>query len=1120
MDVWRDIRLKARERHAEASIQDGLTPAAALVRSALDVAGLQVDRFHPGTVYGPGVLGALEREDGFVRLASDLDPRREAIVASHEVGHFWIHDESVFVIRSTEAGFGGQPVETGAERVVAYSPRQRLEVQADVFAQEFLLPADRLRTRLVGGRERPSAIADELGLPVEFVRMQAIRALLLPPLPMPGAAGKAGTGPPLDPEQREAAEWDHRPLVLDAGPGTGKTRTLIARIKCLLDRRLAPSSILALTFSNKAAAEMIERLEMLDPAAAPLLWAGTFHAFGLELLHLHHAAAGLPDDFEVLDEAGALGILEGLLPELGLRHFQNLWDPTLELRSILRAISRAKDEMVSDEDYTAAAYAARHAAVTPEQTERAEKACEVAHVYCIYRRALDDRGAVDFGDLVWRAGKLLADNPDIRTAVRDTHRHVLVDEYQDVNSASTFLLDQLADDGRNVWVVADPRQSIYRFRGAAPANVAGFVDRYPGAERRQLKTNYRSCETVVRVFERFGDGMAASPSPATRWTARRGRVGHVALLQAPDLHSEAAAVRDRIERLRAEGVDYDDQAILARTHLCLARFGRILQDLGVPVLYLGDLFERPEVRDLLALVSLGADPAGAGLIRVAGFAEYGASRGDALAAIAEAAATGEDILGVCARAGTVAGVTPQGAAGLTLLAGHLAGTEWKMTAWQVLSRYLLEASDYLRPLVEASDVRSRQSLIAIYQLLKFSREHADASEGRGGRRRFLDDIRRLERLDDDRQFRLIPPEADGIPAVRMMTVHASKGLEFRAVHLPQVATRYVPGPRRPAACPAPVGLERLEVQPDEHGAEEECLLFVALSRARDVLTISSAKRYTEKQICNPSKFLKTLVAVLPAAQIVAQVLPPLRSAEPLKVALRPEYEERHLEVYTKCPAKYRHEIVEGLAGLAGKSAFLRFHGCVRQTIAWMAERACAGVTVTPEDAVARLHEVWADRGPVGAPFEEVYRAEACRMVASAATVIEADGVAVERVWRAEVGGRTIVVRPDRVVEAPDGAIVVRRVRTGKRTKGEAGKPVWALLAAAGGSMFPGREVRLEAFYPAIPDAEVITPERDGAGLDAYVDALDGIERGDFRPRASRDCPTCQFYFICTSEDYS
>ena len=1117
MDTWRDIRLKARQRHQEASADNGLTPAAALVKAGLRKAKLQVDRFDPGTVYGPGVLGALERDGGFVRLARGLDPCQEVVVAAHEIGHHWLHDESAFMIRSTDAGFGGSPVETGAERVVAYSPRQRLEIQADVFAQEYLLPADRLRDRLVAGRERPSAVAAEMGLPVEFVRMQAIRALLLPPLGPPDVEDRTGSGPPPDPEQREAAEWDDRPLILDAGPGTGKTRTLVARVKFLLDAKTPPSSILALTFSNKAAGEMIKRIETLDPAAAPLIWVGTFHAFGLELLRLHHVEAGLPADFEVLDETSALAVLEDMLPELELQHYQSLWDPTVELRPILRAISRAKDEMISEKEYEAAARATRAAAITPEEFERGEKALEVARVYTVYQQALRDRQAVDFGDLVYRAARLLAEQPEVRDAVRAKYRRVLVDEYQDVNFASTSLLDQLAEDGRNVWVVADPRQSIYRFRGAAPANAIGFTGRYTGAERRQLKTNYRSCETVVRVFERFGEGMAAAPKPAARWTAHRGRVGSVEVFQAPDLASEAAAIRDRIERLRADGIPYDQQAILARTHLCLARFGRLLQDLRVPVLYLGDLFERPEIRDLLALVSLGADPASAGLVRVAGFAQYGATRQDALTVIAAAAELDEDVIATCARAGSIPGVSLRGAAGLTLLAEHLAGTAWTTTAWQMLSHYLLETSDYLRPLLEATDVRSRQSLVAIYQLLKFAREHRDVTDGRGGRRHFLEEIRRLERLDDDRQFRMIPPEADGLPAVRMMTIHASKGLEFAAVHLPQVATYYVPGSRRPVPCPAPIGLERLDMLPFDHAAEEECLFFVALSRARNVLTVSSAKRYTGKRTSNPSKFLGTLAQVLSATRAVAAFALPTRPVHLVAVAPRETHEERHLETYGKCPARYRHEVVEGLAGLAEKSDYLRFHGCVRQILAWIGDRILAGHVVKAAEALDQLAVVWPERGPAGG-FAKVYLAEARRMVANAADVAVADGTPVERVLSVVVAGQTVLVRPDRVVELPDGTLVIRRFRTGRRSKGEAGKPIWALLAAAGEAMFPGQEVRLEAFYPASAETERISPKRDGTEFDVYVEALDGIGRGDFPPRTSRDCPTCQFYFICTAED--
>ncbi len=1121
MDPWRDIRLKARRRHAEASAVATARTAEALVKAALKVARLQVSRFAPGTRYAVGVLGALDREDGFVRLASNLDAHQRVIVSAHEIGHFYLHDETAFLVRSTDSGFGGRPVETGADRVVAYSPRQRMEVQADIFAQEFLLPSELLHEMLVARRKRPTDIAAEMGLPVDFVRMQAIRALLLPPLlvpPEPSSAPKA-TLPP-DPQQLEAARWDERPLILDAGPGTGKTRTLIARIEHLLGEGVPPSAILALTFSNKAAAEMIERIEALDPAAAPMIWVGTFHALGLELLHLHHREAGLPQNFDILDEIGALAILERLLPTLGLRHFLNLWDPTLELRPILRAISRAKDEMVTAEAYGLAAAASLDAAFMPEERERAEKAMEVGRVYGLYQAELERSHAVDFGDLVWRAAGLLAEHPAVRDAVRRKHRFVLVDEYQDVNFASTALLEQVSDAGRRVWVVADPRQSIYRFRGAAPANAAEFTERYPDAERRQLKTNYRSCETVVRVFETYGAGIAAAPLPAVSWKAHRGKVGFVDHVTAPDLYSEAQAVRDQIERLRTQGIPYDEQAILSRTHLCLARFSRILQELGVPVLYLGDVFERPEIRDLLALVSLGADPAGAGLIRVARFPQYCATRDDALAVIAAAQAAGEDVITTCARVADVPGLSERGRRGLALLSEHLAGTEWKTTAWKLLSRYLFDTSDYLRPLLEADDVRSRQSLIAIYQLLKFCREHHDANEGRGGRRALLNEIRRLERLDDDRQFRVVPPEADGISAVRVMTIHGSKGLEFRAVHLPQVATRYVPGPRRPTSCPAPPSLERLQSPPEDHAAEEECLFFVALSRARDVMTVSSAKRYTEKQTCNPSKYLGAIGGVLPPARVAPARSPSAEAVPLVAVEPRPEYELRHLETYMKCPARYRYEYVDGLGHLAEKSGYLRFHSCVRETVAWICESVAGGDVVSPEAAVAHLQTVWPRRGPTDHPFEAVYRAEATRMVERSVVAIHAGDVTLDNVWTVGLAGRRITLRPDRVLETPSGTIVAQRFKTGRKTKGEAEKPVWELLHAAGRQEFGGRDIRLEAFYPAAGEREVIVPKADSKGLDKYVRALDGIEAGAFGPIPARECPDCQFYFICTSQDFS
>ncbi|KAB7783924.1 PD-(D/E)XK nuclease family protein [Methylorubrum populi] len=219
----------------------------------------------------------------------------------------------------------------------------------------------------------------------------------------------------------------------------------------------------------------------------------------------------------------------------------------------------------------------------------------------------------------------------------------------------------------------------------------------------------------------------------------------------------------------------------------------------------------------------------------------------------------------------------------------------------------------------------------------------------------------------------------------------------------------------------------------------------------------------------------------------------------------------------KCPARYRHEVLEGLSALAEKSAYLRFHGCVRQVLVWMGDKACAGETATAREAVAYLDDVWRDRGPRGG-FEAVYFAEARRMVSAAAALVDAGHRPVERVLSVVVASQTVVVRPDRVLEAPDGSIVIRRFRTGRRSKSEEEKPIWALLAAAGEAAFPGRVVHLQAFYPAAAEIVPIAPERDGTELAPYADALAGVARGEFAPVTSRDCPTCQFYFICTAED--
>jgi superfamily I DNA/RNA helicase len=250
-------------------------------------------------------------------------------------------------------------------------------------------------------------------------------ALLLPTLPE--EVVKDLDERPLNAEQRAAAEHPEGSYLLEAGPGTGKTRTLVGRIEYLLLRGVDPRRILVLTFSNKAAGELSTRIARLDAEAAAAIWIGTFHAFGLDLVRRFHREMGLPSDPRLLDRIEAVEVVEDEVPRLGLVHYRNLVDPTDLIATVLSAISRAKDEVVDAEHYRLLADAMRTTAHGDQaKIKAAEKALEVARVYEIYERVKLERAAVDFGDLVLRPVQLLEADETVRDALQGTYDHILV----------------------------------------------------------------------------------------------------------------------------------------------------------------------------------------------------------------------------------------------------------------------------------------------------------------------------------------------------------------------------------------------------------------------------------------------------------------------------------------------------------------------------------------------------------------------------------------------------------------------------------------------------------------------------------------------------------------------
>ena len=863
MDAFEPIRKSAAHLHNKVT-EAGTDPVdtAAFIMAAVAHLDLELVYLAPGDPALKNARAVFDEQSGTIccEMAEDVIDR--ILLVAHELGHAHIHSDSIACTKDDiDLSCSTEVVPVGLQRVEDYGTRERRELQANVFAREFLLPRSFARRLYIAETMTASVIASHMNLPKALVRQQIFDALLLPTVDEAIPTVASSHTPILDRSQDRAAAHRDVPFLLQAGPGTGKTRTLIKRVESLLAEGIDPASLLVLTFSNRAAGELLERLMAIVPEAASRIWIGTFHAFGLDLVRRHYDRLDLSPDPVLFDRSDAIDLLEDCLPTLPLVHYRNLWDPTMELRDVIPAISRAKDELVDQIRYRELAEAMQSAANDDESRVAAEKCLEIADIYDLYEQVKREQGAVDFGDLIMQPALLLESDPALRCAVQLRHRHLLVDEYQDVNRASARLLKAVAGDGKRLWVVGDSRQSIYRFRGASPTNMARFCDDYPGAETDQLAINYRSTEQIVTSFVSVDPHLGASEGMLPLdLTAERGSGPEKPEIRCYDtLDNEIGGIAGSIRELECAGVLLRDQAVLCRSNRRLNEIAIALEAYGIPVLHLGSLFEREEVRDLLALLSLAVDPFGNGLVRVGAMPRYGLSLQDIYTAVHHLKDSNQPALSGIETLSEAQGISPDGSSALALLARDLSELSSSVSAWELLSTYLLDRTSLVREMAQATTTTAYIRNVAIWQFLNFVRERLPTGKALPIQR-MLDRIRRLVLLAEERDLRQLPAAALHLDAVRLMTVHGSKGLEFEAVHVPGLTVSSFPSSHRRVRCLPPIGMTEGMVSVSEeakrnHDHEEECLFFVALSRAQTHLRLYLARLQPSGKNRSPSPFL-------------------------------------------------------------------------------------------------------------------------------------------------------------------------------------------------------------------------------------------------------------------------
>ncbi|HEY7355024.1 MAG TPA: UvrD-helicase domain-containing protein, partial [Ktedonobacterales bacterium] len=1011
---------------------------------------------------------------------------------AHELGHWVLHRRvggqpsgALSIVPDQPAGCTTEDIEAYLAEEMAedellrpgqsYSPRARRERAADAFAAALLAPLERVRPLFLGAPERepldPERLAAHFGITLQALLGRLAELLREPPAKerdasaasaAPAAERPASATRAYDPWQ-QAAIVAETPVLVVAGPGSGKTSTLVGRVRHVVgELGVPPQRILALTFSNKAALEMRERIAALLGAGV-LPTVSTFHSFCADLLRLYAPQVGLRPDFALLDLPGSYFLLRKVAGRLPLRHYGNLNTPELHFATLLGAISRAKDELAAPEDYLRLAEAALASAESDEERLKAECAREVALVYQVYQEALAAQGDADFGDLIRLAVQFLQEHPAALAELQERYQQMLVDEFQDINRASGVLLKLLAGERGNIWVVGDQDQAIYRFRGASPANIGQFHRDYPGARVLPLSRNYRSLADIVAAAGAFREAALrlsesslpgeesesqeaaeaqASPAQPEQTVASTSQEAVrqapaepvITLATASEAQGEIVGLVAAIEERYRRGIAYRDQVILCRTreHARLVIEG--LERVGLPASAGGSLLEQPDVKDVLAIVALLAEPSGMGLLRAATQPDHFIPRADLLRLFAHAQREDFPAGVLLWLPDRLPELSPQGFLGVQRLSDILAYLRATPDLWALLAQYIFIHTTLAQRLLSETNQASGQHLAArarldhLRGLLDLARrfdaqerereaESQEAAADAGKRwERFLEYLRVLIDLRADDAGRRDAEDDDAAAdMVRVLTVHASKGLEFPVVYLPQLAQQRFPVTMRGEAAPMPPGLsadEAMRSREDARAAhllDEACLFYVGLTRARDELILSYAERY-KKRAAKASDFLRHIETALgprlrrvrwsadDLAVLAGEADDGQDAAEGFSLeqdpAARPAVlSAGELETYLRCPRQYRYRYLYGFQPTDG--GYRQFYEAVQRTIRAVHERLAAapGQTTQAENASTSAElgfsleaaqelfaENWRQCGPLDHPFADSYFAHGQRVI--------------------------------------------------------------------------------------------------------------------------------------------
>ncbi|MCX6781342.1 MAG: ATP-dependent DNA helicase [Candidatus Magasanikbacteria bacterium] len=969
----------------------------------------------------------------------------------------------------------------------------------------------------------------------------------------------------LNESQLKAVTHRAGPLMIIAGAGTGKTNVITNRIAWLIEQGLAkPSEIVALTFTEKAAAEMSERLERLIGHNAIAVNTATFHGFCQSLIARYGLEIGVTPGAPLLSEVELWLLLHREFERFSfLKYFKPHGNPTKFLRSLIKHFLRAKDENISVEQYRAFAekVALDSGSVDGPQSEEAQRWNELAESYETYQTLLLERGVMDFGDLLLYANRIVNERPSVRAKLQTRYKYIVVDEFQDTNMAQYDLVRALLGSEQNITVVGDDDQAIYKFRGASVDNILQFRAHFPARTEVFLTENYRSHQEILDAaygLIQYNNPDRLEVDPATgistgakKLSAVRGGGGAVVAHQFPTGISEAKWIAVEIARLIAAGSDPKQIAVLARASSHLEETAGELRRLAVPyVIAQTDGLLRTRVAiDMMALLRVALERHNSNAwyqISISRISKI--SPVDVVETLAHARR--KNVLFSQAMLTEFApALSDDGKIAAIELAKKvvIAPEILRSNRASVIMYQLLEQSGYFRALVDEiqrGSTTAMTDMTLVNQFLEFIAEW-EAAHPAATPYEFLADCDRLLELGEEGQQAL---DLNAIDAVQLLTVHASKGLEFETVFIVSMIEGRFPGTERANGIELPDGLVRERTESEEsHTQEERRLAYVAATRAKDRLYISCAEKYSSAEnsrVRKPSRFIVEAGLEFSATleNKMDDVVAEKESFElPIQIPLekKESFSFTQLKSFETCPYQYwfAHVLKLPIRSKWTMNFGRSIHGTLQEWYELLRERAGAQQvslfeTAAPKSTeppevsalVEMLKRNWISDGYPTRAFEDKKRAEAETMMRD--YYREHSGkwtvpTFIEQRFKMVIGGEVLTGSIDRMDALPSGEIEIIDYKTGSPKTSEdlkfEDKEQLLIYQLAATRQFNQTPTLLSYYYVQNNEkASFVAKEKDLEKIEKFVgETVAEIRTSNFAATpSSHACGNCDFKDVC------